>query len=283
MAAAQEERFTRKKGDAGFPHRAVNYCLESAGIAVADLTHVGFYDKPLLKFERILETYMGVVPRGFRSYLMAGPLWIKEKLYTDSQLKDSLGYHGQVFYAEHHESHAASAFFPSPFDAAAVLTMDGVGEWATASIGVGRGNDIEILTELQWPDSLGLLYSAFTQYCGLSGGMASLPPGASRAFTASSFVRMLDIHTASVATRAVDMAVTTPPAPRWALIAPSDPRRNSTGPRLDATMTNLSLRYWRTWRGVMVSRSNSSNSTLVSSTLSLLPITSITSPPGGIL
>ncbi|MEI2787947.1 MAG: carbamoyltransferase [Steroidobacteraceae bacterium] len=166
VAACQEERFTRKKGDAGFPHRAVNYCLESAGIAVADLTHVGFYDKPLLKFERILETYMGVVPRGFRSYLMAGPLWIKEKLYTDSQLKDSLGYHGQIFYAEHHESHAASAFFPSPFDAAAVLTMDGVGEWATASIGIGRGNDIEILTELQWPDSLGLLYSAFTYYTG---------------------------------------------------------------------------------------------------------------------
>ena len=131
-----------------------------------DLTHVGFYDKPLLKFERILETYLGVVPRGFRSYLMAGPLWIKDKLYIDRQLKDELGYDGQVFYAEHHESHAASAFFPSPFDEAAILTMDGVGEWATASIGVGRGNDIEILSELQWPDSLGLLYSAFTYYTG---------------------------------------------------------------------------------------------------------------------
>ena len=166
VAACQEERFTRKKGDASFPQQAVNYCLKSAGISVSDLTHVGFYDKPLLKFERILETYLGVVPRGFRSYLMAGPLWIKEKLYTDSQLKDSLGYRGQVLYAEHHESHAASAFFPSPFEEAAVLTMDGVGEWATASIGVGRGSDIEILTELQWPDSLGLLYSAFTYYTG---------------------------------------------------------------------------------------------------------------------
>ncbi len=112
---------------------------------MSDLTHVGFYDKPLLKFERILETYMGVVPRGFRSFLLAGPLWIKDKLYIDRQVKDELGYDGQVLYAEHHESHAASAFFPSPFEEAAILTMDGVGEWATASIGVGRGNDIEML------------------------------------------------------------------------------------------------------------------------------------------
>jgi carbamoyltransferase len=125
---------------------------------------VGFYDKPLLKFERILETYLGVVPRGFRSFLLAGPLWIKDKLYIDKQLKDELGYRGEILYSEHHESHAASAFFPSPYEEAAILTMDGVGEWATASIGVGRGNDIEILDELHWPDSLGLLYSAFTYY-----------------------------------------------------------------------------------------------------------------------
>lgn len=166
VAAASEERFTRKKGDAAFPHRAVTFCLKHAGIEVSDLTAVGFYDKPLLKFERILETYLGVVPKGFRSFLMAGPLWIKEKLYIDRQLHEELGYDGQIFYCEHHESHAASAFYPSPFERSAILTMDGVGEWATASIGMGQGNDIEILDELQWPDSLGLLYSAFTYYTG---------------------------------------------------------------------------------------------------------------------
>jgi carbamoyltransferase len=166
VAAASEDRFTRKKGDASFPHRAVEFCLQQAGIGVADLTSVGFYDKPLLKFERILETYLGVVPAGFRSFLLAGPLWIKDKLYIDRQLKNELHYAGHVFYCEHHESHAASAFFPSPFADAAILTMDGVGEWATASIGHGRGNDLEILDELHWPDSLGLLYSAFTYYTG---------------------------------------------------------------------------------------------------------------------
>ena len=166
VAAAQEERFTRKKGDAGFPHCAVAYCLRTAGISIADLAFVGFYDKPLLKFERILETYLDTAPRGLRSFLLAGPLWIKEKLFTDRQLRDELGYAGDILYAEHHESHAASAFFPSPFEEAAFLTMDGVGEWATASFGVGRGNDIEILNELHWPDSLGLLYSAFTYYTG---------------------------------------------------------------------------------------------------------------------
>ncbi len=166
VGAAQEERFTRQKGDAAFPRHAVDYCLESLGIAPRDLACVGFYDKPLLKFERILETYLGVAPRGLRSFLMAGPLWIKDKLYMDRQLRTELGYQGQIFYAEHHESHAASAFFPSPFDEAAILTMDGVGEWATASIGVGRGNDFELLQELRWPDSLGLLYSAFTYYLG---------------------------------------------------------------------------------------------------------------------
>ncbi len=166
VAAGSEERFTRKKGDPDFPARAVDFCLHQAGITVADLAAVGFYDKPLLKFERILETYMGVVPRGFRSFLMAGPLWIKEKLYIDRQLRDALGYKGEILYAEHHESHAASAFFPSPYENAAILTMDGVGEWATASSGMGRDNEIEILDELQWPDSLGLLYSAFTYYTG---------------------------------------------------------------------------------------------------------------------
>ena len=166
LAAGQEERFTRKKGDSAFPHRSVEYCLQTAGIGVADLEFVGFYDKPLLKFERILETYLGIVPKGFRSFLMAGPLWMKEKIYMDKQLRRELGYDGQILYAEHHESHAASAFFPSPFEEAAILTIDGVGEWATASIGVGKSNDLEILQELHWPDSLGLLYSAFTYYTG---------------------------------------------------------------------------------------------------------------------
>ncbi len=166
VAAAQEERFTRKKGDAAFPHRAVDYCLRAGGIGVADLAFVGFYDKPLLKFERILETYLGIAPRGFRSFLLAGPLWIKDKLYLDRQLRRELGYEGAILYSEHHESHAASAFFPSPFQRAAILTMDGVGEWATASIGVGEGSDFRLLSELRWPDSLGLLYSALTYYLG---------------------------------------------------------------------------------------------------------------------
>jgi carbamoyltransferase len=166
FAAAQEERFTRRKGDASYPANAVAYCLREAGIDVADLACVGFYDKPLLKFERILETYLGTAPRGFVSFMKAGPLWIKEKLYTDAQLRSDLRYDGPILYSEHHESHAASAFFPSPFEEAAILTMDGVGEWATTSLGIGRGTDIEILHELHWPDSLGLLYSAFTYYTG---------------------------------------------------------------------------------------------------------------------
>ncbi len=166
LAAASEERFTRKKGDAAFPARAVEFCLKTAGIQAKDLDHVAFYDKPLLKFERILETYIGVAPKGFGSFLAAGPLWIKDKLYIDRELHESLGYGGTILYAEHHESHAASAFFPSPFEEAAILTMDGVGEWATTTIGMGRGNDFEIIKELHWPDSLGLLYSAFTYYTG---------------------------------------------------------------------------------------------------------------------
>jgi len=166
VAAAQEERFTRKKGDASFPKHAIDYCLRTGNVTATDLALVGFYDKPLLKFERILETYLGVAPRGFRSFLQAGPLWIKEKLHMETQIREGLGYTGEVLYAEHHESHAASAFFPSPFEEAAILTVDGVGEWATASLGIGRENDVELLKELRWPDSLGLLYSAFTYYTG---------------------------------------------------------------------------------------------------------------------
>ncbi len=174
VAAAQEERFTRIKGDAAFPARAAAYCLAEAGVAVADLAAVAFYDKPLLKFDRLLETYLAVAPRGFRSFLKAGPLWVKEKLFTDRALRHALGtlagagvpYDGELLYAEHHESHAASAFYPSPFDEAAVLTVDGVGEWATAAIGVGRSAELELLAELHFPDSLGLLYSAFTSYLG---------------------------------------------------------------------------------------------------------------------
>ncbi len=167
VAAAHEERFSRKKGDERFPRQAVEYCLREAGITLADLSQVGFYDKPLLKFERILETYLAVAPRGFRSFLMAGPLWVKEKLFTDRDLRKALGgYEGDLLYAEHHESHAASAFFPSPFEEAAILTMDGVGEWATATTGVGRGAQLDLLRELRWPDSPGLLYSAITYYTG---------------------------------------------------------------------------------------------------------------------
>ncbi|HZF68198.1 MAG TPA: carbamoyltransferase N-terminal domain-containing protein, partial [Gemmatirosa sp.] len=173
VAAAQEERFTRVKGDASFPAQAATYCLREAGIGVSDLTCVAFYDKPLLKFERLLETYLAIAPRGFSSFRRAGPLWAKEKLFTDRDVRRGVGalddgatYEGDVLYAEHHESHAASAFYPSPFEEAAVLTIDGVGEWATASIGVGRGAELDLLREQRWPDSLGLLYSAFTYHTG---------------------------------------------------------------------------------------------------------------------
>ena len=166
VAAAQEERFTRRKGDASFPEHAVQYCLKTAGIGSSDLAYVGFYDKPLLKFERILETYLGVAPRGFSQFRLAGPAWIKEKLFQDREIRRALNFDGELLYAEHHESHAASAFYPSPFGDAAILTVDGVGEWATASFGVGRGNKLDLLKELHWPDSLGLLYSAFTYFTG---------------------------------------------------------------------------------------------------------------------
>jgi carbamoyltransferase len=167
VAAAQEERFTRKKHDAGFPTHAVQYCLREAGITTSALDLVGFYEKPLVKFERLLETYTSLAPRGLRSYIMAMPLWLGEKLWMADDIRDHLeGFTGEVMFGEHHESHAASAFYPSPFEQAAVVTMDGVGEWATSSIGVGRGHDLEILHELRFPHSLGLLYSAFTYFTG---------------------------------------------------------------------------------------------------------------------
>jgi len=167
IAAAQEERFTRKKHDAAFPRRAVDYCLREAGITASQLDHVGFYEKPLVKFERLLETYVASAPRGLRSYLMAMPLWLSEKLWMADDIREQFdGYEGEVLFGEHHESHAASAFYPSPFEQAAVVTIDGVGEWATSSIGVGNGHDLEIIREQRFSHSLGLLYSAFTYLAG---------------------------------------------------------------------------------------------------------------------
>ncbi|HJQ34922.1 MAG TPA: carbamoyltransferase [Pyrinomonadaceae bacterium] len=166
LAAAQEERFTRKKHDHRYPARAVEFCLRQAGITAGELDFVAFYDKPLLKFERLLETYLDYAPSGLRSFLMAMPLWLREKLWIREQVSKEAGFNGKVLFTEHHESHAASAFFPSPFESAAVLTMDGVGEWATSSYGYGRGNELHLLKELHFPHSLGLLYSAFTYYTG---------------------------------------------------------------------------------------------------------------------
>ena len=168
VAAAQEERFSRVKNDPGFPTKAVDYCLSEAGLTTADLDHVGFYDKPFLKFERLLETYVATAPLGIRSFFKAIPIWLQQKLHLPREMRKALGgaYTKRFVFTEHHESHAASAFFPSPFEEAAILTLDGVGEWATASFGVGRGNKIELTHELHFPHSLGLLYSAFTQYCG---------------------------------------------------------------------------------------------------------------------
>jgi carbamoyltransferase len=168
VAAAQEERFTRKKHDHGFPENAIRYCLDAAGITPEQLDFVGFYDKPFLKFERLLETYLGFAPQGFRSFYRAMPLWLRQKLHLPRLIRGGLDgrYKKRIVFPEHHESHAASAFFPSPFEEAAILTLDGVGEWATASFGVGRANRIELTHELRFPHSLGLLYSAFTYYCG---------------------------------------------------------------------------------------------------------------------
>ena len=169
VAAAQEERFTRKKNDASFPARSIAYVLQEAGIKGDDVAYVAFYEKPFIKFERLLETYHTFAPKGFSSFLKAMPLWIKEKLYMKRILKDALqqqGIQAELLFPEHHLSHAASAFYPSPFPEAAILTVDGVGEWATTTIGKGESSQITLLRELRFPHSLGLLYSAFTYYCG---------------------------------------------------------------------------------------------------------------------
>ena len=183
IAAAQEERFTRIKHDYNFPVNAASYCLKEAGITAEQLDYVGFYDKPLLKFDRLLETYLDYAPKGFRSFLKAMPLWMKEKLWMPDLIRTEMAkangadderaakkagkkFAWKLLFGDHHESHAASAFYPSPFEEAAILTVDGVGEWATSSLGVGRGNEITLLKELRFPDSLGLLYSAFTYYTG---------------------------------------------------------------------------------------------------------------------
>jgi carbamoyltransferase len=168
VAAAQEERFTRQKHDPSFPASAVAYCLGAAGLEPEDLDYVAFYDKPLTKFERLLETYLAFAPRGFRSFTTAIPVWLREKLHLRRALRRRLGgaARARLVFPEHHESHAASAFFPSPFDEAAILTLDGVGEWTTTAVGTGRDNKIRLTHQLQFPHSLGLLYSAFTYYCG---------------------------------------------------------------------------------------------------------------------
>lgn len=166
IAAAQEERFTRIKQDHSFPTHAIKYCLKEAGISGADLDYVSFYDKPFLKFERILETYLAFAPIGIESFLKAIPLWVKKKIWIKELIKDELNFSGKIIFPEHHESHAASAFFPSPFSEAAFITMDGVGEWSTSSFGIGKDNQVELLADIQFPHSIGLLYSAFTYYTG---------------------------------------------------------------------------------------------------------------------
>lgn len=166
VAAAQEERFTRKKHDERFPSHAIAYCLREGGISAAELDLVGFYEKPIVKFDRLLETYLSLAPRGLRSYLRAMPLWVGEKLWLSETMRRELGSTRPPLFGDHHESHAASAFYPSPFEEAAILTMDAVGEWATASFGYGRGNDVTLLGQLRFPHSLGMLYSAFTYFAG---------------------------------------------------------------------------------------------------------------------
>jgi carbamoyltransferase len=173
VAAAQEERFTRKKHDPGFPSHAISFCLDFEGISLEDIAYVAFYDKPFLKFERLLETYYAFAPRGLQSFITAIPVWIKEKLFLKQNLRKELealgdgGFAGKILFPEHHVSHAASAFLASPYDDAAVLTVDGVGEYATTTMGRGSGSQIELYNEIDFPHSLGLLYSAFTYYIGL--------------------------------------------------------------------------------------------------------------------
>jgi len=174
IAAAQEERFTRKKHDASFPHHAILYCLKEAGVAAKDIDNVVFYEKPFIKFERLLETYLAFAPKGFTSFAKAMPVWIKDKLFQksalikemNSTLGENVDWHKRLLFSEHHLSHAASAYYPSPFDSAAVLTLDGVGEWTTTSLAIGKGSDLQVIKEIHFPHSLGLLYSAFTYYTG---------------------------------------------------------------------------------------------------------------------
>lgn len=166
IAAAQEERFTRKKHDFNFPSNAADYCLKEANINVEDIDYVGFYDKPFIKFERILYTALAYAPFGISTFLKAMPMWLKQKLFIRKVIQNELGYNGNIIFPEHHESHAASAFYPSPFDEAAFLTIDGVGEWTTTSFGTGKGNQLDIHSEINFPHSIGLLYSAFTYYTG---------------------------------------------------------------------------------------------------------------------
>ncbi len=168
IAAAQEERFTRIKHDEGFPKNAIKYCLMEAGLIAKELDYVVFYEKPFLKFDRLLENYIGYAPRGFKSFSMALPVWLKQKLFLPREIDKGLGgeFDGPIIFPEHHQSHAASAFFPSPFKESAILTIDGVGEWTTTSLGIGRGNKIELIKQISYPHSLGMLYSAFTYYTG---------------------------------------------------------------------------------------------------------------------
>ncbi|MBI3271633.1 MAG: carbamoyltransferase [Planctomycetes bacterium] len=203
-AAAQEERFSRRKHDEGFPRHAIDYCLAEGGLTAERLDAVVFYEKPFLKFERLLETYLASAPRGLRSFLSAMPVWLNQKLFLPREIDRGLGdvYHGPIYFAGHHESHAASAFFPSPFTEAAVLTLDGVGEWSTTTWGIGRGNRLELKQELRFPHSLGLLYSAFTYYTGFrvnSGeykvmGLAPYgEPDAARRYADLVLTRVLDL------------------------------------------------------------------------------------------
>ncbi|MBC6946725.1 hypothetical protein DWB58_02080, partial [candidate division KSB1 bacterium] len=166
VAAAQEERFTRRKHDPEFPAHAIRYCLQAAGISAAELDYVAFYDKPFIKFERLLLTYLAYAPAGLTSFIKAMPLWLKRKLWLKEYIQRELDFSGKIIFPEHHESHAASAFYPSAYNKAAIITMDGVGEWTTTSYGIGEGNEIQLFADIKFPHSLGLLYSALTYYTG---------------------------------------------------------------------------------------------------------------------
>ena len=207
VAAAQEERFTRKKHDSEFPLNAIQFCLREGGLVGADVDHVVFYEKPLPKFERLLETYLAYAPKGFRSFAMAMPVWLTEKLFQKRNLIKALeanvgadvDWSSKILFSEHHLSHAASAFYPSPFESAAVLTMDGVGEWPTTSLAIGSGSQLEIVKEIHFPHSLGLLYSAFTYYAGFkvnSGEykVMGLAPYGNPIYTKLIFDNLVDLH-----------------------------------------------------------------------------------------